>query len=89
MLEVSIHHRFGGFTLDAAFDAPAGVTVLFGRSGSGKTTIVNAVAGLLKPDAGVIRSGGERFWTREGSSACRPTVGGLATSSRRGGCSRT
>ena len=57
MLEVAVRHSFGGFTLDAAFRAPPGVTVLFGRSGSGKTSIVNAVAGLLKPDAGRIASG--------------------------------
>ena len=57
MLDVAIRHAFEGFTLDAAFRAPPGVTVLFGRSGSGKTTIVNAVAGLLMPDAGRIASG--------------------------------
>jgi molybdate transport system ATP-binding protein len=34
------------------------VTVLFGRSGSGKTTIVDAVAGLLSPDAGRIEVDG-------------------------------
>lgn len=54
MLSVSIRHRFPAFTLDARFDAPAGVTALFGRSGSGKTTIVNAVAGLMRPDQGRI-----------------------------------
>jgi molybdate transport system ATP-binding protein len=57
-LSVAVRHAFGGFTLDAAFEAPAGITVLFGRSGSGKTTIVNAVAGLLKPDAGRIEVDG-------------------------------
>ena len=51
-LSVTLRHAFAGFDLDVSFTAPAGVTVLFGRSGSGKTTIVNAVAGLLKPDAG-------------------------------------
>ncbi len=51
-LEVALGHRFGAFRLDAAFAAPPGVTALFGRSGSGKTTIVNAVAGLLAPDRG-------------------------------------
>lgn len=51
-LEVSLAHRFEGFELDCAFSAPAGVTALFGRSGSGKTTIVQAVAGLLRPDRG-------------------------------------
>lgn len=54
MLDVRLTHQFGGFTLDAKFSAPAGVTALFGRSGSGKTTIVNALAGLLRPDAGRI-----------------------------------
>jgi len=57
MLEVAIRHDFPGFTLEANFQAPPGVTVLFGRSGSGKTTIVNAVAGLLSPDAGRIAIG--------------------------------
>ena len=51
-LSVSLHHRLGGFALDVAFEAPAGITVLFGRSGSGKTTIINAVAGLLSPQEG-------------------------------------
>ena len=58
MLEVRVRHAFGGFSLDAGFDAPQGITVLFGRSGSGKTTIVNAVAGLLRPEAGRIALGG-------------------------------
>ena len=49
-LTVRLQHRFAGFTLDASFSAPAGVTALFGRSGSGKTSIINAVAGLLRPD---------------------------------------
>jgi len=49
-LSVAVKHRFAGFVLDAAFEAPAGVTALFGRSGSGKTTLINAVAGLLVPD---------------------------------------
>ncbi|MES2144167.1 MAG: molybdenum ABC transporter ATP-binding protein [Pseudomonadota bacterium] len=53
-LEVQLAHRFRGFTLDLAFAAPPGVTALFGQSGAGKTTIVNAVAGLLHPDRGRI-----------------------------------
>lgn len=56
MLEIAVRHAFEQFTLDAAFRAPPGVTVLFGRSGSGKTTIVNAVAGLLMPKSGRIAS---------------------------------
>jgi len=53
-LSVRMTHAFHGFALDIAFEAPAGVTVLFGRSGSGKTTVVNAVAGLLAPREGRI-----------------------------------
>ncbi|NUB44466.1 molybdenum ABC transporter ATP-binding protein [Fertoebacter nigrum] len=56
-LSVSLRHGFGSFALDLAFEAPPGVTVLFGRSGSGKTSVVNAVAGLLRPDAGRISLG--------------------------------
>ncbi|MFE3836865.1 molybdenum ABC transporter ATP-binding protein [Pseudogemmobacter sonorensis] len=53
-LSVSLRHRFPGLALEVDFEAPPGVTALFGRSGSGKTTVVNAVAGLLRPDRGRI-----------------------------------
>ena len=58
MLSVAIGHAFPGFALDIAFQAPDGVTALFGGSGSGKTTIVNAVAGLMRPDRGRIEADG-------------------------------
>lgn len=57
-LSVAIRHQLESFDLDVAFDAPAGITVLFGQSGSGKTTIVNAVAGLLRPDHARISAAG-------------------------------
>lgn len=53
-LSVRLFHDFGSFSLKAEFEAPSGITVLYGRSGSGKTTIINAVAGLLNPKAGRI-----------------------------------
>jgi molybdate transport system ATP-binding protein len=56
-LDVSVRHRLGAFQLDAHFRAPPGVTVLFGRSGAGKTSIVNAVSGLLRPQEGRIAIG--------------------------------
>jgi molybdate transport system ATP-binding protein len=56
-LSVTMQHRFDGLELDVAFEAPGGITVLFGRSGSGKTTIINAVAGLLLPDQGRVHAG--------------------------------
>jgi molybdate transport system ATP-binding protein len=52
MLSVRVKHAFAGFALDLAFEAPSGVTALFGRSGSGKTTVINAIAGLITPDEG-------------------------------------
>ena len=61
MLEVAVRHRFKGFTLDAAFEAPAGVTCVFGRSGAGKTSIVRAVAGLLKADEVAVSVDGDRL----------------------------
>ncbi|MRU15804.1 molybdenum ABC transporter ATP-binding protein [Roseovarius sp. A21] len=51
-LSCSLRHAFQGFTLEAQFEVPEGLTVLYGRSGSGKTTIVNAAAGLLRPEEG-------------------------------------
>lgn len=53
-LTVDIGHRQGDFDVQVAFEAAPGITALFGRSGSGKTTVINAVAGLLRPDSGRI-----------------------------------
>src|SRR5262249_17170425 len=50
------------FSLDVQFSAPAGVTVLFGHSGSGKTTVLQCIAGLLAPDSGSISIAGETLY---------------------------
>jgi molybdate transport system ATP-binding protein len=42
------------FRLDVEFIAASGVTILFGHSGSGKTTCLRAVAGIVTPDEGRI-----------------------------------
>ena len=55
MLAVSARLTRGAFTLDAAFGAEAdGVVALFGASGAGKTTLADAIAGLVRPEAGRI-----------------------------------
>jgi molybdate transport system ATP-binding protein len=54
VLAVDIQHRLGGFALDTRFKAGAGLTALFGRSGAGKTSVVNAIAGLIRPQRGHI-----------------------------------
>ncbi len=57
-LSVHLRHSLGDFALDIAFEAPPGVTVLYGASGSGKTSVANAVAGLLRPETGRISVAG-------------------------------
>ncbi len=55
MLEVSAQKRLGAFALDVALACETnGIIALFGRSGSGKTSLVNMLAGLLRPDRGRI-----------------------------------
>lgn len=59
MLTVDVSKRLGDFSLDVAFTlADVGITVVFGKSGAGKTTVLNLLAGLARPDAGAIRLGG-------------------------------
>jgi molybdate transport system ATP-binding protein len=62
MLEFDIRCRVGSFALDAAFTTGAGVTALFGRSGAGKSTVLNLIAGLARPEAGRIAVGGRTLY---------------------------
>jgi len=53
MLRVDVEKQLGEFSLSASF------TSLFGASGAGKTSLINMIAGLLRPDRGVITLDGE------------------------------
>jgi len=57
MIDVDIARSRGPFRLEAAFRADAPVVGLFGRSGAGKTSIVDAIAGVVTPERGHIRVG--------------------------------
>jgi molybdate transport system ATP-binding protein len=53
-LAIDIKHRLGSFELDARFGAGSGLVALFGRSGSGKTSVINIIAGLIRPEHGQV-----------------------------------
>ena len=61
ILEVDVRHRFGAFTLDVQFATDGRLTVLFGRSGAGKTSLANIIGGLLRPDYGRISVDGREL----------------------------
>src|SRR6202790_44697 len=54
MLRVDVSKQLGEFSLQAAFASEGRVTGLFGASGAGKTSLINMIAGLLRPDRGSI-----------------------------------
>lgn len=58
-LVVDIRHRLGAFSLEAAFSSDGGVTALFGRSGSGKTSLIRIIAGLTRPADGRVQLDGD------------------------------
>ena len=72
MLEVKLHKQQGSFLLDAAFQSGAGVTALFGRSGAGKSSIVEMLAGLRRPDHGRIVLDGEVLYDSEAGIELAP-----------------
>jgi molybdate transport system ATP-binding protein len=59
MLRVDVAKQLGEFSVQAAFTSEGRVTGLFGASGAGKTSLINMIAGLLRPDRGVIAIDGE------------------------------
>lgn len=60
--DVHVRRRFGGRQIEARFRSTAGITVLSGSSGAGKTSILNMVAGLARPDAGFIAVNGSTLF---------------------------
>ena len=65
MLEAEVRHALRDVALDVRLSVAADrPLVLAGRSGAGKTTILRAIAGTLRPDAGRIACGGD-VWLDE------------------------
>jgi molybdate transport system ATP-binding protein len=70
-LSVRIRERFAaGFELSAEFAIPPGITILFGPSGAGKTTILDCIAGLTTSDVGRIVIGSTIFFDRAQAVDC-------------------
>ncbi|MBC9883196.1 molybdenum ABC transporter ATP-binding protein [Bradyrhizobium sp. INPA01-394B] len=59
MLRVDVEKQLGEFSLHATFSSEGRVTGLFGASGAGKSSLINMIAGLLRPDRGTIVIDGE------------------------------
>ncbi len=72
LLDVKFAKSFGDFELDVAFKAGSGLTALFGPSGAGKTTIVNVLAGLEKPDNGFVRINGDTLFDSDTKTNITP-----------------
>jgi molybdate transport system ATP-binding protein len=72
MLSVTLKLSRPDFVIDVAFELERGITVLFGPSGSGKSSILQAIAGLLAPETARIRAG-ETVWTDTGQNQHLPT----------------
>lgn len=64
LLDIAVRYRLGEFVLDATFRSDGRLTALFGASGSGKTSLVNVIGGLIRPESGHVRLDGETLVER-------------------------
>ena len=64
--DIAVEKRRGDVQVSCRIEGGAGITVLFGPSGVGKTSVLDMVAGLLRPDAGHVRVGGELLFDAAG-----------------------
>ena len=63
MIEAKFNVDREGVTLQLDLELPGtGVTALFGQSGSGKTTTINVLSGLIKPNHGLVSINGKALF---------------------------
>ena len=63
--DVDVAVTLSAARIAARFAAADGLTVLFGPSGAGKTSVLNMIAGLIRPEGGHVRVGGETLFDAE------------------------
>lgn len=61
-LEVALEKRLGDFRFSAVFAVAGRRIGVYGKSGSGKSTLMGMLAGLVRPDSGLIRLDGETLY---------------------------
>jgi molybdate transport system ATP-binding protein len=61
MIEIVVRHKLGAFAIEAAIRASGRILAISGPSGAGKTTVLNMIAGLVRPAEGRIAMGGVAF----------------------------
>ncbi len=70
--DVDVTRRFADIEVGARFTAGEGLTVLFGPSGAGKTSVLNMIAALLRPDRVHVRVKGTTLFDRAGGTDLPP-----------------
>ena len=73
-LKVNIEKRLASFNLSVQIEVGAEILVLFGPSGAGKTQTLNAIAGLMTPDAGEITLDGTVFFRSPETAGKQPSI---------------
>ena len=48
MIDIDVEQQLGNFLLQVRFRAEAPVVGVFGRSGAGKSSLINAIAGVTR-----------------------------------------
>src|SRR3546814_474540 len=70
--DIAVRRRLGNVSLTFDIAAGPGLTALIGPSGSGKSSLLNMVAGLLRPDEGRISVGGQMLFDGAGAVNLAP-----------------
>jgi molybdate transport system ATP-binding protein len=71
-LLVNVAHTAGEFQFEVKLQLGSGLTALVGPSGSGKTTLLDIVAGIVRPDRGVVQLNG-RVLNDSSAGICVPS----------------